>query len=105
MFPIDAVERDTGIGRDTLRIWERRYGFPVPERNAKGDRIYSENQLRTLQLIKRLLGQGMHPGKVVGLQDSELNIIAADFVPQTAKTSVNQSSLKEMIDCVASHDN
>ena len=32
MFPIGAVERDTGIGRDTLRIWERRYGFPVPER-------------------------------------------------------------------------
>ena len=25
MFPIGAVERDTGIARDTLRIWERRY--------------------------------------------------------------------------------
>ena len=29
-FSIGKVERDTGIARDTLRIWERRYGFPEP---------------------------------------------------------------------------
>ncbi len=41
LFAISTVERNTGIGRDTLRIWERRYGFPTPERNDKGERVYS----------------------------------------------------------------
>ncbi|MBK8767339.1 MAG: MerR family transcriptional regulator, partial [Burkholderiaceae bacterium] len=27
---ISAVERDTGLSKDTLRVWERRYGFPLP---------------------------------------------------------------------------
>ena len=33
---ISAVERDTGISKDTLRVWERRYRFPVPERDEHG---------------------------------------------------------------------
>ena len=36
---IAAVERDTGLGKDTLRIWERRYGFPRPLRDAGGERV------------------------------------------------------------------
>ena len=58
-FPIGVVERDTGIGRDTLRVWERRYGFPRPVRNAKGERSYPEDQLRRLQRTRRLLDRGM----------------------------------------------
>ena len=32
---IAAVERDTGLSKDTLRVWERRYGFPAPQRDAR----------------------------------------------------------------------
>ena len=39
MMNIAAVERDTGIGKDTLRVWERRYGFPQPQRDANGERL------------------------------------------------------------------
>jgi hypothetical protein len=28
LMNIAAVERETGLGKDTLRVWERRYGFP-----------------------------------------------------------------------------
>lgn len=103
MFPIGAVERDTGIARDTLRIWERRYGFPVPERNVKGERVYSENQVRTLQLIKRLLDQGLRPGKVVGLEEAELNTIAQTFKEPDKPSEINPQ-LQELVACVASHD-
>ncbi|MET1081887.1 MAG: MerR family transcriptional regulator, partial [Burkholderiales bacterium] len=27
---IATVERDTGLSKDTLRMWERRYQFPRP---------------------------------------------------------------------------
>ena len=103
MFSIGAVERDTGIGRDTLRIWERRYGFPFPERNSKGERVYSEEQIRVLQLIKRLLDQGMRPGKIVGLEESELNSIAQGIQTQQKEEPINQAHINELIECVAYH--
>ncbi len=58
MFAISTAERDTGIGRDRLQIWERRYGFPTPERKDKGERVYSAEQIRRLQRIRRVLDQG-----------------------------------------------
>jgi len=76
-FAIGTAERDTGIGRDTLRMWERRYGFPTPVRNDKGERVYSGEQIRRLQLIRRLLDRGLRPGKVVPLDAPALNALAA----------------------------
>jgi methanogenic corrinoid protein MtbC1 len=67
--PIDltiaAVERDTGIGKDTLRVWERRYGFPTPHRDAHGERNYPMVQVEKLRVIKRLMDQGHRPGRIV----------------------------------------
>ncbi len=64
-FTIAAVERDTGLSKDVLRMWERRYGFPIPARDANGERLYSSAQLERLRLIKRLMDQGYRPGKLV----------------------------------------
>ncbi|MDC0920363.1 MerR family transcriptional regulator [Candidatus Thioglobus sp.] len=83
-LPIGTVERDSGIARDTLRIWERRYGFPKPIRNDKGERIYSEGQLRRLQCIRRLLDQGFRPGKVVALNDTALELLEANLYPSSS---------------------
>ncbi|TFV90881.1 MerR family transcriptional regulator [Oxalobacteraceae bacterium OM1] len=66
VFSIGAVERDTGLSKDTLRVWERRYGFPQPVRDAHGERVYPLEQLERLRVIKRLLDQGYRPGKIVG---------------------------------------
>ena len=35
LLAIGAVERDTGLSKDILRMWERRYGFPRPERDCQ----------------------------------------------------------------------
>jgi methanogenic corrinoid protein MtbC1 len=62
---IAAVERDTGIGKDTLRVWERRYGFPTPGRDANDERSYPMAQVEKLRIIKRLMNQGHRPGRIV----------------------------------------
>ena len=62
---IAAVERDTGLGKDTLRVWERRYGFPQPLRDACGERVYPAEQVDQLRLIKRLIDQGRRPGALL----------------------------------------
>lgn len=71
-LPIAAVERDTGLSKDTLRIWERRYGFPQPLRDAFGERTYPPEQVEKLRLLKRLLDSGNRPGKLVALPLAEL---------------------------------
>ena len=72
---IAAVERDTGISKDTLRIWERRYGFPQPSRDALGERVYPPEQVQRLRLLKRLLDAGHRPGRVVGASESSLQAL------------------------------
>ena len=55
---ISAVERDTGLSKDTLRVWERRYGFPNPLRDAFGEPIYPLEQVDPLRAeLRRQLGQ------------------------------------------------
>ena len=69
-LPINAVERETGVSKELLRMWERRYGFPVPERDAQGDRIYPMAQVAKLRLLRRLIDFGFRPGKII-LEPSE----------------------------------
>ena len=69
---IGAVERDTGLSKDVLRMWERRYGFPVPERNANGERVYPLDQVERLRLIKRLMDQGHRPGRLIAMPSDAL---------------------------------
>jgi len=101
-FSIGVVERDTGIGRDTLRVWERRYGFPRPVRNKKGERAYPETQLRRLQRIRRLLDRGLRPGKLLPLGDDALDDLEASLKreapPQPGK------AISDMLDAIRSAD-
>lgn len=84
---IAAVERDTGLSKDTLRVWERRYGFPAPLRDALGERSYPVEQLARLRLIKRLLDAGHRPGRIVPLPSDQLQALAGDGEPDAAVPS------------------
>jgi DNA-binding transcriptional MerR regulator/methylmalonyl-CoA mutase cobalamin-binding subunit len=77
---ISAVERDTGLSKDTLRIWERRYGFPQPLRDPNGERVYPLDQVEKLRLLKRLLDRGHRPGKIVTRPAEELAALGAAAV-------------------------
>ncbi|MBV8999369.1 MAG: MerR family transcriptional regulator [Solirubrobacterales bacterium] len=46
----DVVER-TGVAEGTLRMWERRYGFPMPARLASGHRRYSDRDIELIQKV------------------------------------------------------
>ena len=73
---ISAVERETGLSKDVLRIWERRYGFPEPKRDDNAERQYPSEQVAKLRAIKRLMDTGMRPGKLMRRSLAELNALA-----------------------------
>lgn len=102
LYSIGVVERDTGIGRDTLRVWERRYGFPEPVRSEKGERKYSEKQLRQLQRIRRLLDQGMRPGKLLPLGEEGLDELEASL--QSEQPVQLEQAVSELIEAIHSAD-
>ncbi len=94
-FDIEEVSRNTGIGKDTLRVWERRYGFPIPHRGDNGERRYSVEQLDRLHKIQHLLDQGCRPGKVVGRTDDELKRLL-QALRNTTETDI-QLPIKELL--------
>ena len=97
---IAAVERDIGISKETLRVWERRYGFPLPWRDAGGERLYPPEQVQRLRLVKRLLDAGHRPGRVVAASAQEL---AALLQPPAAAPSLPAApeEAPEIASCVA----
>lgn len=105
-FNIAAVERDTGLSKDVLRMWERRYGFPVPERDAHGERSYSIVQVERLRLIKRLMDQGHRPGKLLAMPEEELQTLATRR-PGNEGISAHMaaSDLEEALAMIKRHDN
>jgi DNA-binding transcriptional MerR regulator/methylmalonyl-CoA mutase cobalamin-binding subunit len=73
---ISDVERDTGVAKETLRVWERRYDFPQPNRDPNGERVYPVEQVQKLRLVKRLIDLGFRPGKVIQLPATDLQALA-----------------------------
>src|SRR5258706_1640851 len=75
-FDISSVERETGLSKDVLRMWERRYGFPKPGRDDNGERQYAVGEVAKLRAIKRLMDVGIRPGKIVRCTADELAALA-----------------------------
>lgn len=72
LWPMGAVTRRTGIGEHTLRAWERRFGFPTPERLPSGHRRYTQAQVQQLLLINSALALGYRAGDVVPLEVEQI---------------------------------
>ena len=104
-FNIAAVERDTGLSKDVLRMWERRYGFPVPSRDNNGERCYPADQVDRLRQIKRLMDLGHRPGKLIATPQEELGALTSRRSKSAvAGFSANDGELGELLALIKQHD-
>jgi DNA-binding transcriptional MerR regulator len=104
---IAAVERDTGLSKDTLRVWERRYGFPAPGRDSLGERAYPLAQVEKLRIVKRLLDAGHRPGRIVPLAIDELQELTEKTVDQAARgvdVALASAEVRAHLDLIRAHD-
>ncbi len=100
---IGALSMATGVPVETIRTWERRYGFPQSERNDAGHRIYNLETIEHLRLITAILAQGYRPSQLEGQSYQELQeLLARTTGGETSSgddDSCEQEPCREWIDC------
>jgi DNA-binding transcriptional MerR regulator/methylmalonyl-CoA mutase cobalamin-binding subunit len=100
---ISAVERETGLSKDVLRIWERRYGFPRPGRDENAERQYTADELAKLRAIKRLMDTGLRPGKLIRQSLDELNALAEKRV-HPRRDALAPAMERDVLTLLKAHD-
>jgi DNA-binding transcriptional MerR regulator len=94
-YSIAAVSKLTGISCHTLRVWERRYGFPVPGRSASGHRRYDRSQVQMLCRLTHLNRDNRQPiGELIasfqtgGLDLGQLRPATIDILGENANSQL-----------------
>jgi methanogenic corrinoid protein MtbC1 len=77
LLSIGALSAATGIPVDTIRTWERRYGFPVAERKPSGHRVYALATVPRLRRIAQAIARGHRAAEVLPASESALEALLA----------------------------
>lgn len=108
IYNIGAVSRLTDIPEATLRVWERRYGFPDSERTSGGHRLYSEREVMRLHWVKTRVDEGMQISQAIRaleMLETEGNSASQMLMPQLQETqdSALDTFLHRLINALFAH--
>ncbi|MFT5458620.1 MAG: methanogenic corrinoid protein MtbC1 [Myxococcota bacterium] len=81
VMTIGAISRATDIPANTLRTWERRYGFPSPLRSENNQRLYAAELVPHLILIGHALARGHRPKQVMAMSRDQLRALVRPRPP------------------------
>jgi MerR family transcriptional regulator, light-induced transcriptional regulator len=87
---IGALATATGVPADTIRTWERRYGFPKSHRNDSGHRVYEIDAVEHVRLITTALELGYRPSHLQDRSIDELKELLNASGREPAGESVRQ---------------
>jgi DNA-binding transcriptional MerR regulator len=79
---LGVVCRRTGLKPDRLRAWERRYGVVHPERSSGNQRLYSEEDIEHLLLLRQATDGGHRIAHIANLSIDELRDLVAALAPR-----------------------
>ena len=101
-YQIKTVSRLTGIPKNTLIAWERRYDLVTPTRLDNGYRVYTSDDLLIINRVKGLLEQGFKISEAALLvlnesADGSNTDVAREEVAPTRKILELQADLIEAI--------
>jgi len=75
---IRVVAGRTGLSAHVIRVWERRYGAVQPERTGTNRRLYSDEQIERLSLLRDITQAGHSIGHVAKLPTETLRQLARE---------------------------
>jgi DNA-binding transcriptional MerR regulator/methylmalonyl-CoA mutase cobalamin-binding subunit len=99
-WTIGAVARATGLSPDTLRVWQKRYGFPVPRRKPSGHRLFTGADVRRLRRISEALARGHRPGQVVPLTEPRLESLLTGAASAAEASRDARARIRTLLDLV-----
>jgi MerR family transcriptional regulator, light-induced transcriptional regulator len=73
---IKAVSRRTGLTAHVIRVWEKRYGAVKPGRTVTNRRLYSDDEVERLGLLRDVTRAGHSISAVAGLPAEKLRQLA-----------------------------
>jgi DNA-binding transcriptional MerR regulator len=73
LYSIGAVARMLELSAATIRTWETRYAYVVPQRSEGGQRLYSRDQVDQLRFVKDEVERGRRPGEAHRLLAERVN--------------------------------
>ncbi|MCC6152360.1 MAG: cobalamin B12-binding domain-containing protein [Candidatus Hydrogenedentes bacterium] len=83
-YPMGAVARKTSLSPHVIRVWERRYGAVLPGRTGTNRRLYSDLDIRRLNLLRVATEQGQSIGLIARLKLGELEELVKDDASSNA---------------------
>jgi MerR family transcriptional regulator, light-induced transcriptional regulator len=86
--PISVVVRRTGLTQDVLRAWEKRYQAVTPLRTSTGRRLYTEEQVEKLRLLRQLVQGGRRISDVADLGLVDLQQLAEEDASEAVLPSM-----------------
>ena len=100
---IGGLSRVSGIGVETLRNWERRYGFPTPVRLDSGHRRYPSELVPRLRLVRRALELGFKPSFALMADPDELESMIRKAETENKKAGIHIDAIfeKEIVEWMA----
>jgi DNA-binding transcriptional MerR regulator/methylmalonyl-CoA mutase cobalamin-binding subunit len=86
--PIKLVARRTGLSSHVIRIWEKRYNAVEPCRSQTNRRLYSDEDIERLSLLRDITKAGHTIGLVAGLPTDKLRQMAQEAAAQEVEVGV-----------------
>jgi MerR family transcriptional regulator, light-induced transcriptional regulator len=75
--PIQLAARLTGLSTHVIRVWEQRYQAVEPKRTPTNHRLYSQNDIERLGLLRDVTHAGLNISQVARLSNDQLRALAA----------------------------
>lgn len=76
--PIQIAADRSGLSAHVIRIWEKRYNAVAPERTASNRRLYSDEDVERLRLLRQLTELGQSIGYIAKLPTAKLRALLDD---------------------------
>jgi MerR family transcriptional regulator, light-induced transcriptional regulator len=102
LLSIGALSKATGIPVETLRTWERRYGFPDPIRRRSGHRRYQRAHVDRLLLVRQALEAGARAADALTVDTTALRDLLR--VAQSKPGAAHEDALTPCLSSVLAFD-
>ncbi len=87
---IRVASQRTGLSGHVIRIWEKRYGAVEPARTESKRRLYSDQEVARLRLLKEVTQSGHSIGTVARLSEDQLRKLLSETTVRLLPSSASE---------------